>query len=185
MRLGDGAFELTHRLDEMMADAHVAPCTVDEVAPLLQEILAEKIYHVEFGMFQEPGRFEIAECSRRGRMRYGECCSLVNDDTAIVAQLTCSPRRLAMHLDAYLPRATCEERELIQSGQHVDMLQDIQPKGILMSEGGISAALPWAGSGGRCCGLRIELKTTSRGNRCALEELVSHIQEDWPQTSLT
>lgn len=121
-RFNDHAYELSSKLDHMMADAHFVYEEVDALTSIMAEVKASRLAHADVGVFVRLGSFQIVD-STDPRVELNKAESMVTSRIAKVAQLSLDKTSLVRNLDAYLKDAGEDEARLVENGRHFAHLQ--------------------------------------------------------------
>lgn len=174
MRLGDHAFELTGRLDGLFKDFHFAASDIDGAAGLIDKIVHERSFHIEFCQFVAAGEFMMIESSYRSVAREGSR-SLVLDSAALAAQLALTPDERHTHLEAYSRQSSQTERDIVASGEHYKTLRHYAHTGVVWGSDMLAVSLPWIGASGTIGAVTIISKTSSKKAADELADLAGSL----------
>lgn len=141
-RVSDHAFEISPKIDEFFASAHVAPPETGEFRQILGPIAASQRMSATIGAFTANGEFCAVDATTpRVDLRMPR--SLIFDHLALAAQSVLGPSTLHRHLTAFREKlATPDEVAIISAGGHADNLRQIQEDGFIWSEARDGFAVP-------------------------------------------
>lgn len=142
MRMGDNAYEIRKTMVDLFMHGHQSLAEVEEMSPLIAQVMAAGPAHIDLGRFTETGVFRIVETTRKPAPT--AALSLCDDDLAIAAQLALTPQILVGHLRAFMAVARDDQRRMITSGEHGRMLAGLRDNRIIWHDDGTSVAFPLA-----------------------------------------
>jgi hypothetical protein len=174
VRYGDSAFEVSHIFDRLFSDTHVGLPECEDIDEIMPAIVEHKRFHGCVGIFAGTGRVLIIEDTAL-RSPVNSFCSLVFNEIALAAQLTCTQKELVRHLEVYLRSAPPEERQIIESGEHGRRLAALAKKGLVWSDDGTSCVIPWRFQTGSPGSLQVRLRVYGCGGRARLASLVQDV----------
>lgn len=171
MRLGDKAFEVSHDISKVLANANATLPGIAQVVNLVRPLSEEGNINIEIGMFTDIGRFEIVETTQKTGYT-AAALSLTDDLIAIAGQLALPPPSLVHHVRAFLEVSNPEERRVVTSGEHNEMLRDLKHQTVIWNEDNDAACLPMPCASNTGLAVQLELKVkTKRKTAAFLEDI--------------
>lgn len=168
-RLNERDFELSPRLDNLLAGAYVPPQEISDIDMVLDSLAVSSGFEVSVGVLAGYGRYVVLDATSDEHSGQ-QTLSLVNDVAPMAALLCCSRLDVLRHYEAYMRSATEEERRVISSGQAIAELY-AYAEGIFAWAGdGLSFALPWVFATGTCGSVEIGARQDSREGKRKLRE---------------
>lgn len=161
-RLFDHSYEVTSRLDLVVAKSRAAAEELEMVTPVMKAMDSSQLY-VDFGMFTEFGRFETLDSSDKAlsiRRRHSFATSLM----AKMVLRNLPKAEQLRHLDSYLKGASREETKLIHGKAFIDQLDQLPLKNASDPKYLMVRAISFPSGSFGALGLR------SRGNQTTLAD---------------
>lgn len=183
-QLGGKLFEISNQFRNILVLNSHGTDNTEEIDPILSFILSHGLYHIDYGCFKEPGKFVLLESSR-GTFSQKERMSLTDDNIAIAAQLHMSPHRLKEHLDAFIITASNDERLIVQSNGHIEMLKQYRSHNQVWDDEGTEVSVCLSKLVKRECAIKISLKAPTLKNKRGLTTLTRllisafNLTNDW------
>lgn len=169
MRLGDKAFEVSHDISKVLGNANVTLPGIAQIVNLVRPLSEGGNINVEIGMFTDLGRFEIVETSQKTGYT-APPLSLTDDLIAIAGQLALLPSTLLRHVSAFLEVSNPEERRVVTSGEHGEMLRDLKHQTVIWNGDNDTACLPMPCATNTGLAVQLELKVKSKLKAVAFME---------------
>jgi len=169
-QLGGNMYEISNKFRDMIVRNNRVTHNTEEIYPVLSFILDRGLYHIDYGCFEKPGQFVLLESSRSTFAQ--KEVSLTDDSLAIAAQLHMSAKKLQEHLDAFASTASKEERLILQSDEHIDLLNRCRSQNQIWDDERTEVSICLSKIAKRDCAIRISLKTPTIKNKKALVALV-------------
>lgn len=169
MRLGDNAFEVSHDISKVLANANATLPGIAQVVNLLSSLGEVGNINIEIGMFTDVGRFEIVETTQKTGYS-APPLSLTDDLIAIAGQLALPSSSLLRHVSAFLEVSNPEEHRVVTSGEHNQMLRDLKHQTVIWNEDNDTACLPMPCAANTGLAVQLELKIKTKRKTAAFME---------------
>ena len=169
VRVSDGAFQLSSKLEEMISTAHFSSYECDVVQDMFHKIKSLPNLHVTLSTFTAIGVFDDIESTRMPK-HWKKGHSLVHSPAAITALSIMTKETRLQYLSKYIKITSYKEVTLIEDATFNTRIADMNTHNALYSEDGDVVHFPWLSSTGAACTISIMLKTISKQEIRKLKE---------------